>query len=287
MISVCLIASFFAASPLVERINNNPANTWKARDYPANIISIAKAKENIKFPETQTAKKSFAPLSTGDFPETFNCGERWPGSIGPVRDVGTCGGSWAFATANVVAARLYTINKGVGPLSPQDLVSCCDDAYGCQGADIEVVWHHLHYGGVTTEECIPWVSGYGRVPLCPAHCKDGSNITRQWVKSYTMIEGGEPAMMKQMMEEGPIVGGFMMFADFLQYTSGIYHYVEGGFIAANTVMIFGWGVENGVKYWNCMNNWGPYWGENGFFRIQRGINTCSIEGLSSAGHFYF
>ena len=25
------------------------------------------------------------------------------------------------------------------------------------------------------------------------------------------------------------------------------------------------------------NSWGEWWGENGYFRIQRGVNECSIE----------
>lgn len=36
-------------------------------------------------------------------------------------------------------------------------------------------------------------------------------------------------------------------------------------------------------YWLVSNSWGTIWGENGFFKIVRGINHCGIEDAILAG----
>ena len=44
------------------------------------------------------------------------------------------------------------------------------------------------------------------------------------------------------------------------------------------VEIVGWGeTEEGLKYWKIRNSWGTYWGDLGFFKLERGTNSLYIE----------
>jgi len=45
----------------------------------------------------------------------------------------------------------------------------------------------------------------------------------------------------------------------------------------HAVKIIGWGIEEGVHYWLCVNSWNTEWGDKGLFKMFRGTNDCGIE----------
>lgn len=50
----------------------------------------------------------------------------------------------------------------------------------------------------------------------------------------------------------------------------------------HAVRVVGWGIENGLKYWHVANSWSSKWGEEGFFKILRGVNILMFESWVSA-----
>ena len=63
----------------------------------------------------------------------------------------------------------------------------------------------------------------------------------------------------------------------LEYTDGIYYDTTGKDSEDHEISVVGWGEENGIKYWRVRNSWGSHWGEDGFFRVVRGVNNLGIE----------
>jgi cathepsin F len=62
---------------------------------------------------------------------------------------------------------------------------------------------------------------------------------------------------------------------FQTYSSGILGASCGDSIN-HCVQIVGAGVDNGTPYWTVRNSWSTSWGEDGYCRVQYGINACGI-----------
>jgi len=50
----------------------------------------------------------------------------------------------------------------------------------------------------------------------------------------------------------------------------------------HAVLLVGYGANEttGEKFWTIKNSWGPSWGEQGFFRIRRGVDECAVESIA-------
>lgn len=84
-------------------------------------------------------------------------------------------------------------------------------------------------------------------------------------------------MMQEIYQRGPIACGIAVPDSLEDYTGGIYEDTTGDMEIVHDISVVGYGVENGVKYWTVRNSWGSHWGEQGFFRVVRGVNNLNIE----------
>lgn len=159
--------------------------------------------------------------------------------------------------------------------------SCFDDAHsdcqlGCDGGYLDLAFKFISERGVVPEGCVPYA---GEVTPCPAECSDGTPIASARYAAPGVVRHpyGEQAMMEEILTSGPVATGFDVFGDFYYYRRGIYQHVWGTQDGGHAIKIIGWGEELGVKYWIAQNSWGPTWGEHGYFRMVRGINSCGLE----------
>lgn len=92
--------------------------------------------------------------------------------------------------------------------------------------------------------------------------------------------GDERNIRANLYKWGPIVTGMKVYPDFYTFDSknDIYKWDgQGQQVGGHAIEIVGWGDEDGNKYWIIKNSWGKEWGRNGYFRMERGTNTCEIE----------
>ena len=269
----CILFAAAFCETLVEKINNDPRATWTAKQYPPSKLTVAKLRARCGLRHSGHKISDLTPSNA--VPDTFDCREQWSG-ICTVRDQGNCGSCWAFSTTSMFTDRKTIAGSGVGMLSAQDLISCDTLDYACDGGNFYTAFTWFKNAGVTTEECLPYVSYYERVPSCPTTCNDGTTITRYKCSSHTMFASCAAAQ-EDMYANGPINAGFDVYYDFYMYESGVYVHLYGEYLGSHAIVICGWGTSSNIPYWLCQNSWGADWAEAGFFRILRGSNHCLIE----------
>jgi len=104
--------------------------------------------------------------------------------------------------------------------------------------------------------------------------------------------------MVQELQNGPVAVGFLVNDAFRTYSSGVFvdpgQQVNSEFnpiVSVNhAVLCVGYGVcgandpecngiNEGMRYWIVKNSWGKSFGENGYFKIIRGVNELGIESM--------
>ncbi|XP_060072322.1 tubulointerstitial nephritis antigen-like isoform X1 [Ylistrum balloti] len=304
---VCLIQT-----KLIGQVNSHDSG-WRAGNYSA--FWGMTLDEGIRYrlgtipPDADVRNmKPVRGYTNTYLPDDFDSRIQWPGRIHPIRDQGNCGASWAFSTVATASDRLAIESDGIlqEELSPQHLLSCntARGQLGCEGGYLDKAWWFLRKKGIVSEDCYPYVSGSdNEAGMCmlrnkkdanTAPCPNGqANSTGRILYSTPpyRISDDERDIMNEIYKNGPVQAIMRVKEDFFMYQSGIYQYTntipdllpdddDRGY---HSVRIIGWGIETdttsntSVKYWLCANSWGHLWGDNGYFRVRRGVNECSVE----------
>jgi len=204
------------------------------------------------------------------------------GRVSPVKDQGSCGSCWAFATvANLEG--LYYAKKGVmKTFSEQMLVDCDTSDSGCNGGLMEYAFAWLKKnGGIMLDSDYPY-RGYKQ------SCKsDKTKYVDMTVTGYKKLGSSystwsavdEDEVKEFLYETGPLA--IALNADPLQtYSSGILDVTSAKCPTSginHAVTLVGYGTQSSTPYWIVKNSWGKSWGESGFFRIRRGNGTCGVN----------
>jgi len=240
--------SVFAGTPLTAEPG---AGTWKQGPPP---------------PPPPTPSPDLARLSWHDYE-----GEDW---MTEVRNQGTCGGCWAFAS---LGATEGCYNVAIGnphldiDLSEQVVISCTSG--GCDGGMPEPVAQYLLRTGVPDEQCYPYLMTDGS---CDDKCSDWAERAFRiaswgWV---SVIFGGDRAV-KERLVRGPIYADLTVYADFMAYSGGVYEHVWGEALGGHSVTLVGWDDAN--DSWICKNSYGADWGDDGYFEIRRGDSDIGLH----------
>ena len=203
------------------------------------------------------------------------------GYVSPVKDQGSCGSCWAFATVANLEGLYYKHYSKMVTMSEQMLVDCDTIDSACDGGLMEYSFTWLQQnGGINNDIDYPYK---GVKSTCK---KDASKYVNMKVTGYTKLGSSsstwspvdEDEIKEFLYETGPLA--VALNANPLQtYTGGILDKTSSQCSTSginHAVTMVGYGTE-GKDYWIVKNSWGASWGESGYFRIKRGSGTCGIN----------
>lgn len=131
-------------------------------------------------------------------------------------------------------------------LSPQDMVNCNFENYGCSGGLLVNTVDFLQTEGVTSEECMPYQD---KDRSCSFTCSNG---TKDYQKSKYFCKPGSLTILSsaediqtELITKGPMMVGLTVYEDFTNYKSGVYKHVTGRAVGGHAIKLIGWGHNDG------------------------------------------
>ena len=204
--------------------------------------------------------------------------------VSPVKDQGHCGSCWTFSTVGALEAHSLVKYSTFDSLAEQQLVDCAQayDNHGCNGGLPSHAFEYIEAaGGISTEVDYPYYAQ-------DRECKVDSDTFALTVSggSVNITEGDEDELLLALFAHGPVSIAFEVVDGFSDYKSGVYTSdvcKNGSSDVNHAVLAVGYGTcpKTGLDYWIVKNSWSTKWGDNGYFKIQRGVNMCGVAQCNS------
>jgi len=219
------------------------------------------------------APRAAAPPSSWDW--------RTKGGITGQKNEGQCGSCWAMTVAMAIESA-YMVHKGKTnqqPLSTQQIIDCDTTDQGCNGGMPTTAYQYVvGAGGLETDADYPYNALQGT-------CNATKDLEQDPITGYQLAipEGStdELALANFLATNQPISTAVDATA-WQTYSSGILLASQYGQEIDHGVQLVAYNGLDKNGYWVIRNMWGSDWGENGFIRVQFGLNACGLTSLPTA-----
>ncbi|XP_044005058.1 tubulointerstitial nephritis antigen-like [Aphidius gifuensis] len=201
--------------------------------------------------------------------------------VSPIRNQGQCGSSWAVSVADVISDRLSLQMNSNITLSAQQFIDCIDEEPQCAPGNPADAWNYATIAKLMSEERYPWTGLNDQCQVSTRQCQDENcHLNKLYsVNNVVHLSSHHVDLMYEILFKGSVQATMRVGKDFTLYNSGIYKCPKNSSsIGYHSVRIVGWSeTDDGEQFWIAANSWGTEWGENGYFKIAKGINECDIE----------
>lgn len=269
------------------RHNQNPDRTYNQTINFFTGRSLEEIKNRtLMTPQDCTLDSKPLKLSSGKAGTSDFFDWRDTHKVTPIKTQRKCGASYAFATVAAVETHWAIRTDATAVLSSEQHLVDCSTSFsnsGCAGGLPQRSFEYLKYtGGLTSEATYPFES----IDRNKCRYADKNVYARVFNGSVNITAGDEQALFDVIGNFGPAAIGFDVTEDLFAYGGGVYtsNLCKNDTRIVNhvaTVIGYGHDGPKNLDYWIVKNSWGPGWGEEGYFRIARGVNMCSLSNCAS------
>uniref|UniRef100_A0A7E4V4U0 Pept_C1 domain-containing protein n=1 Tax=Panagrellus redivivus TaxID=6233 RepID=A0A7E4V4U0_PANRE len=219
------------------------------------------------FPESENIEEPTTPLA----PRPASVDWRTKHVVTRVKDQGKCDSSWAFALTGTIESVRAIHGHPLEDRSEQELIDCLSK-HGCVDKFPDLTIEYLKNEGVTLEKLYPYT---GKQQTC-RKIKD----ERVKVPNWATFVRNESKVADWVAAKGPVLTAAIVTHEMYAYKSGVFNPsktdCEKHHVGVHAFEIVGYGTENKDDYWLLKNNWGTKFGDHGYIKMKRGVNSCGI-----------
>jgi C1A family cysteine protease len=232
-------------------------------------------------PENEMSFASEEPVSV--VPASLDWRNNGGDFVTPVRNQGSCGSCWAFATTAAAESAWLIAQNWSGMdlnLAEQILVSC-GGAGDCGGGYIGSASNYIRNTGLPEEICFPYraLDCNDSTPVCCAQaCLNWTNSTHK-IDSYASVSATVDSIKNALNTNGPLVTTMAVYNDFFSYAGGVYTHVTGSLAGYHAVLIIGY--DDPGHYFIVKNSWGSGWGSIAGLGIEKGYFMIDYSQMSN------
>lgn len=194
------------------------------------------------------------------------------GAVTPVQNQQQCGSCWAFSAVAGVEGTWKISGNTLTKFSEQQLVDC-SSAYGNQGCNGGLMDNAFKYliavKGIELETDYPYTAKNGV-------CKFSASKIAGTIKSYADVPKNNCAALLTSAANQPV--SVAIAANAIQsYKSGVFAVTTCGTQLDHGVTLVGYGNDptSNVPFYLVKNSWGTSWGEQGYIRMSRNVQTST------------
>jgi len=285
----------------IEAHNSQKGSTWKMAVTQFADLTEEQFKTQvlgsgyIRIPQNGKVKKRQETEESKQLPDQVDW--RDAGIISEVKNQGSCGSCWAFATTAQIESYAAMNNVSLTKLSDQEVTTCtpnplkCGGTGGCRGSIPQLGYSYVQLFGLATNADYPYWSGLtGLTGSCKYDIETRTPLVG--ISGYDTLA---PNDMNAAMEHIANVGPLAIASDASRwqlYGHGVFSGCDynDNINLNHAIQLVGYGTDEELgDYWLVRNSWGWTWGEDGYIRMAResepvcGMDNTPMQGTACQG----